>query len=224
MLQGKVAIITGASGAIGGAIAKTFAEAGATVYRGARRKIEGGTYVDVTEETSVAAMFDKVVESHGHVDILVNSAGVTAPVAAVEDLDISEFRKVLEVNVVGTMLCSKYAFKHKAKRIINIGSISSMAPRPLSEAYTASKFAVQGLTRSLALDGREKGVAVSVVHPGNVLSQLLTPEDVEQRQSEGFITSETVANAVLHIASLPDSSNILELTVLPSSQPLIGRG
>jgi len=228
-VAGKVAIVTGASGTIGGAISAALAKAGCRVVMTARRELGGATNLDfqkadVTDEKSVALLFEKVMEKYGQVDILVNSAGLTQS-ATVEDLDIEAFRKVLDVNVTGTMLCAKYAFRSKVKRIINVGSISSMAPRPQSAAYTASKFAVQGLTRALALDGRQKGISVSVVHPGNVRSDLLTPEELESRgQSEGFLDVHDLAQSVLHMASLPDNTNILELTVLPTTQPLVGRG
>mmetsp|Transcript_25092 Transcript_25092/g.81129 ORF Transcript_25092/g.81129 Transcript_25092/m.81129 type:complete len:232 (+) Transcript_25092:934-1629(+) len=231
MLEGKVALVTGASGGIGRAIARAFSEAGATVVEASRRRGEDLSSqsqkkrVDVTDEESVASLFRDIMSEHGKIDILVNSAGVASGSSAVEETSVAEFRKVMDVNVVGSFICSKYAFKHGASRIINIGSISAMAPRPLSAAYTASKFAVQGLTRSLALDGREKGIAVSVVHPGNVQTGLLSPEEVVKRKlEEGFLDADVVADSVLHVAAMPDGANVLEVTVLPTAQPLIGRG
>ena len=110
-------------------------------------------------------------------------------------------------------------------RIINVGSISAFSPRPDSAPYTTSKFAIDGLTRALALDGRELNIAVGVVHPGNVISELLSTEEVARREeSEGFITAEDVAECVLTMAKLPLSANVLELTVMPTRQPLVGRG
>jgi NADP-dependent 3-hydroxy acid dehydrogenase YdfG len=110
-------------------------------------------------------------------------------------------------------------------RIINVGSISSMSPRPDGATYTTSKFAIQGLSQSLALDGRPYNIAVGCINPGNVVSELLTPEVIAEREaSEGFIQPEDVAQCVLTMASLPYSANILDLTIIPTKQPLVGRG
>lgn len=110
-------------------------------------------------------------------------------------------------------------------RIINIASISSMSPRPDGVTYTTSKFAIQGLSRSLALDGRPYNIAVGAIHPGNVVSELLTPEVIAEREvTEGFIAPEDVAECVLTMAKLPYSANVLDLTVIPTRQPLVGRG
>merc|ERR1719162_641187 len=142
---------------------------------------------------------------------------------------------VLGVNVVGAFVCAREAMKRMKQkdnsdgggrgRIINIGSISAFSPRPNSTAYTTSKFAITGLTKSLALDGREHGIAVGTIHPGNVVSELLSPEDVEVRgRTEGFLRPEDVAQCVLTMVQLPYTANVLELTVIPTTQPLVGRG
>lgn len=154
--------------------------------------------------------------------------GINAP-GSIVDLSAADMERVLAVNVVGPFLCAREAMKRMQAagggRIINIASISSMSPRPNSSVYTTSKYAIQGLTRSLALDGRPFNVAVGAIHPGNVVSELLSPEEVAARSaSEGFMQAEDVANCVLTMASLPYSANVLDLTVIPTKQPLVGRG
>jgi NAD(P)-dependent dehydrogenase (short-subunit alcohol dehydrogenase family) len=154
--------------------------------------------------------------------------GTMAPGATV-DLTAADMQRVLSVNVMGPFLCAREAMKRMKEknggRIINIGSISSMSPRPDGATYTTSKFAMQGLSRSLALDGRPYNIAVGCIHPGNVVSELLTPEVIAEREeSEGFIQPEDVAQCVLTMSSLPYSANILDLTIIPTKQPLVGRG
>jgi NAD(P)-dependent dehydrogenase (short-subunit alcohol dehydrogenase family) len=186
---------------------------------------------DVTQEESVVQMFlalDQQYKSNGGIDLLVNNAGV-AIFGETENLSREDFSWVLNVNVVGPFLCSREALKRMKQkqggRIINIGSISAMSPRPHSAPYTTSKFALAGLTQSLALDARPYNVAVGIIHPGNVLSALIRPEDAALReQTEGFLHPDDVANCVLTMASLPYSANVLEMTVLPTRQPLVGRG
>jgi NAD(P)-dependent dehydrogenase (short-subunit alcohol dehydrogenase family) len=148
---------------------------------------------------------------------------------ATENLTAADMEKVLSVNVVGPFLCSREAIKRMkvsgGGRIINVGSISSASPRADSATYTTSKFAIQGLSYSLALDCRPHNIAVGSIHPGNVESELLTPEVIAERKAtEGFIQPEDVAQCVLTMASLPYSANILDLTVIPTKQPLVGRG
>jgi len=191
---------------------------------------------DVAKEDSVLELFSQIdTLCSGRVDLLVNNAGINVK-GATQDLKASDMEKVLGVNVVGAFLCAREAMKRMANnnakeikdgggRIINIGSISATSPRPDSAAYTTSKFALQGLTQSLALDGRSKGVSVGIIHPGNVVSDLLSPEDVEVRgRTEGFLHAEDVAQCVLTMAALPHSANVLELTVIPTTQPFLGRG
>lgn len=174
------------------------------------------------------SFFATVEERHGLVDLLVNCAG-TAVGGDICELTSADFDNVMAVNVRGSFLCAREAFKHMRRsgggRIINVGSISAFSPRPNSAPYTTSKFALQGLTRSLALDGRVHNIAVGAVHPGNVESELLSAAEIERRkEAEGFITPVSVAECVLHMASMPYSTNVLELTVLPTRQPLVGRG
>lgn len=167
MLAGQVAIVTGASGGIGSSIAKLFASNGAKCVVLTARKTEGLEKVreeivaetsvpqcvdcepgDVTSAADVASIFNNVMRKHGHVDILINNAGVNAPGGI--SMDVGTFRHIIDVNVVGCFVCAQAAFHHGVRRIINVGSIASMAPRPDSTAYTTSKYAIDGLTRSLA--------------------------------------------------------------------------
>jgi len=183
---------------------------------------------DVTDESAVEQLFSAVADEHGPCGLLVNNAGIAIG-GPTESMAAADFAQVLQVNVVGPFICSKYAFgqmrQHGGGRIINIGSISSESPRPDSAPYTTSKFAVDGLTRSLALDGRRHNIAVGAIHPGNVMSELLSAEEIARREeSEGFITADDVARCVLTMAELPPSANVLELSVMPTRQPLVGRG
>jgi NAD(P)-dependent dehydrogenase (short-subunit alcohol dehydrogenase family) len=181
---------------------------------------------DISKEDETLALFVDIDKHYGRIDIVVNNAGVNVAKPTL-DLTAADFEMVWNVNVVGALLCSREAMKRMKDggRIINIGSISAKSPRPNSTAYTTSKFALQGLTQSLALDGRDKGIAVGIIHPGNVASELLSPEDVEIRgKAEGFLQADDVAKCVVTMATLPYSANVLELTVIPTTQPLIGRG
>ena len=194
---------------------------------------------DISNEESVIQLFqqiDQLDECVGRcgVDILVNNAGINSTANTLDELTAVDMEAVLGVNVVGAFLCAREAMKRMKRkeendggrgRIINIGSISAFSPRPNSTAYTTSKFAITGLSKSLSLDGRAHGIAVGTIHPGNVVSDLLSPEDVEVRgRTEGFLRPEDVAQCVLTMVQLPYTANVLELTVIPTSQPFIGRG
>lgn len=177
----------------------------------------------------------RLFDAHGPSapDLLVNNAG-TNNADATADLSVEDFERVMRVNVTGPFLCAREVFRRSdsadgaavvGRRIVNVGSISAQSPRPDGLAYATSKYAMEGLTRSLALDGRERNVAVGVIHPGNVKSAMLSPEEVERREAaEGFVDPEDVGNCVLTMASLPYHANVLEMTVIPTRQPLVGRG
>ena len=144
-------------------------------------------------------------------------------------LTAADFEKVMSVNVIGPFLCSREAVKRMKAgqaggRIVNIGSLSAISPRPDSAPYTTSKFALLGLTQSLAVDCRAHNIAVGIIHPGNVISELLTEEMVKEREDEGFMVADHVADGVVQMASMPCSTNILEMTILPTRQPMVGRG
>jgi len=191
--------------------------------------VRGEAYSLKSDCTNEQSVIDDIFQKVKNVDLLINNAGTTVE-SKVEDLTIDQFNNVMNVNVTAPFLCSREAIKQmKARnvggRIINIGSLSCMSSRPDATSYTTSKFALLGLTHSLALDCRSHGIVVGIVHPGNVMSGLLSKEMVEAREkTEGFISKEDVAAAVLTMANLPYHANIFELTVMPTKQPLIGRG
>ena len=248
-LKGKVALVTGGSGTIGKNISKALLLEGADVILTARRlsnlqdaKAElvgegcNGDNIhvvasDIAEEESVLDLFQHIEakglgDSGNGIDLVINNAGINVA-KTTQDLSGEELQRVLNVNVVGAFLCSREAMRRMKNggRIINIGSISATSPRPHSAAYTTSKFALKGLTQSLALDGRSRNIAVGIIHPGNVVSDMLSEEDVKTRgEAEGFLNADDVAKCVLSMATLPYSANVLEMTVLPTTQPFIGRG
>jgi len=244
-LSGLRVLLTGGSGTIGKSIAQRLVQAGASVVLAARNETKlrqacesiqkqesvsasriDYTVCDITDEASVVSMF----EQQPFINILINNAGIN-PQGSAAELSLEDFQKALQVNVAGPLLCSREAMKRMQKsipkggRIINIGSLSAVSPRPNGCAYTTSKFALQGLTQSLALDGRPHGIAVGIIHPGNVESELLSEEVIrERRAGEGFLQADQIADCVLTMASLPPSANVLEMTVLPTKQPFVGRG
>ncbi|MDB5408457.1 MAG: family oxidoreductase [Rhodospirillales bacterium] len=240
-LQDKVAIVTGASAGMGEAIAAAFAGAGARLVLAARRRDlldavagrlrdGGGTALavptDVTDEDEVAALFRQAIAAFGRVDILVNNAGVSVNIPT-DALTLADWRRVIDVNLTGAFLCGREALRvmktQGGGRILNIGSVGAKVPRRDAAPYTASKFALEGLTRSLALDGREHGIAASIIHPGNTATSFGRQGTSAVRQ-EGAMTPADVARVVLLMASLPATVNLLETIMLPVSMPFLGRG
>ena len=238
MLEGKIAIVTGGGTGIGKAIAEAFAAAGARVSIAGRRrgKLEAAArdipgaaepvVCDVTDETQVAALFDAVVGREGRVDILVNNAGMSAP-GPTHELDPAVWRQVIEVNLTGAFLCAREALRRmiprKSGRIVNIGSISAQMSRAHAAPYTASKFGLEGLTRSLALDGREHGIAAGIIHPGNVGTDIWRGrEHISSR--EGLIPLADIGRAAVAMAGMDPGVNMLSTVILPITQPYIGRG
>ncbi len=244
-LDGRVAIVTGASSGIGKAIAEAFAAEGARVVLVARRpkvldevaagiKAKGGNAIaaptDVTKEAEVIALFARVLENLGRVDILVNNAGV-ARGAPIEELTLKTWQELLDVNLTAAFLCSREAVRamkdRGGGRIINMASISSRAPRQHSAAYTTSKYALEGLTRSLTFDGRAYGVVASVIHPGAVATGFTpgakpgpgkTPQDYLMAPAD-------IARVALLMCTLPPEVNLFDATILPNLQPsFLGRG
>jgi NAD(P)-dependent dehydrogenase (short-subunit alcohol dehydrogenase family) len=249
-LLDRVVIVTGASEGIGRAIAEALAAAGANTVLAARRTemLEGvaseiskagghalAITTDVTQEEQVRRLFTKAQESYGRVDILVNNAGVPTHVPT-EDITLKYWQEVLAVNLTAAFLCSREAIRvmkqqvPQGGRIINTGSISAKTPRPDSLPYTATKFALQGMTHQLTMDGRKYGVVASIIHPGATLSsfsrrrgrtkagQGATPEDY-------VMAAEDVAQVVVLMCSLPPQVNLYEATILPNHmRSFIGRG
>ncbi len=240
-LPDRVAIITGASAGIGQSIAAAYAAEGAKVILAARNseRLEAATNAirasgatalavatDVTSELDVANLFRQSVEAFGRVDLLVNNAGVTVS-SPPDELSLEDWRKVIDVNLTGAFLCSREALRamkpRRSGRILNIGSVSAKVPRFNSAAYATSKFGLEGLTRSMALDAREFGIAVSILHPGNTESELWQGRE-EMARREGLMAAEELARVAVLMAALPPDINFLEGIVLPVSMPFLGRG
>jgi NAD(P)-dependent dehydrogenase (short-subunit alcohol dehydrogenase family) len=241
-LSEKVAIVTGASTGIGRSIALAFAREGAKVVLAARRreKLEqlaaeigqgGGSAsvvpTDVSSEADVIALFRRTMEAHAQVDILVNNAG-TAVGKPTDEMTLAEWQKVIDVNLTGAFLCSREAFKvmkpRRSGRILNIGSISAKMPRPNAAPYTSSKYALEGLTHSLAVDGRQYGIAASVLQPGNVVSEIWGNATELVKTREGMMRAEDLAKIAVLMVSLPPEINLYQALVLPITQPFLGRG
>ena len=240
-LADKTAIITGASTGIGKGIAHAFAKNGANLVIVARNKqrleeaakelrSQGTTVLaittDITNEVQVVAMFEQAAQEFEQIDILVNNAGAFGG-GPIETLSLETWQKIIDVNLTGSFLCSREAMiimKHQRQgRIINIGSISAQMPRLNSVPYTASKYGLVGLTRATALEGRDYGVVVGCIHPGNVATEFRhTMED--SANQEPMMTVDELATTIVTMAALPAHVNMLEAIILPAGQPYLGRG
>ena len=245
----RVAVVTGAGSGIGRAVARSFLGADWTVVLAGRRQealLETAAgaprahavTVDVADPRSVSAMFREVERLAGRLDVLFNNAGTFGPRGEVDEIDLEDWRRTLEVNLTGTFLCSAEAVRimkaqqPRGGRIINNGSISAHAPRPLSAAYTASKHAVTGLTKSLDLDGRPYGISCGQIDIGNAATELLAGLDTGggALQADGSLRPEPsfpveeVGRAVLLMAELPASATVNSLVLTASGMPFVGRG
>ncbi len=243
----KTAIITGAGSGIGRATAITLAEAGYFVVLAGRRAdaldetsdLAGGGLVvptDVTDPAQVRALFDRAIDTYGRLDVLFNNAGYNAPMVPLDELPFSELCAVIDINLIGAMLCAGEAMRvMKAQapqggRIITTGSLSAHMPRPLTAAYTASKHALTGLTKSLLLDGRAFGITASQIDVGNAATDMSGYMETGALQADGQRRVEPrmdvvrVAETVLHIAELPAEANLPFVTVMASGMPFYGRG
>ncbi len=225
---------------IGEACSLGFARAGAKVVLAARRverlntlgaTIEktGGEVLavatDVTDENAVVELFSKTMERFGTVDILINNAGI-ADSTAVDKLELEVWDKVINTNLTSAFLCAREAFrimKTKGRgRIINVGSISARVPRADSPAYSASKWGLEGLTRSLAIDGREYNISVAQFNPGIVATEIL-PGAVKL-DDQLMAQPEDIADAIVHMAAIPDHLNFYEAMIVQNKIPFLGRG
>ncbi|WP_295046968.1 SDR family oxidoreductase [uncultured Paracoccus sp.] len=240
MAQARSIIVTGAGSGIGQATARRFLDAGWRVAllgrrADALRETAGDTPAlilpcDVTDDAAVDAAFDRVHDAWGRLDVLFNNAGRGADPATPDAMDPATFRDVIAVNVTGMFLCARAAFRvmraqqPQGGRIINNGSIAAHAPRPGSVAYTTSKHAVTGLTKSLSLDGRPFGIACGQIDIGNAATGLLAQVSANAPDAEPLMDVSVVADAVLHMAGLPHGANMQFMTVMATTMPFIGRG
>ncbi len=247
-MAGGVALVTGAGTGVGRATARALAGAGWRVALAGRREgplaetaaaLEGDALVlpcDVADPAGVEAMMAAIVSRWGRVDLLFNNAGRGFKAATIDETPVEEWLDVVRVNLTGSFLCARAAFAQMRRqspqggRIINNGSVSAQAPRPGSVAYTATKHAITGLTKSLSLDGRPFDIACGQVDIGNALTEMAQAMTVGVPQADGSVRAEPtmdpedVARTVLHMASLPLSANIPFVTVMATKMPLVGRG
>ncbi|WIV50402.1 SDR family oxidoreductase [Marivivens sp. LCG002] len=243
----KTIIITGAGSGVGRATAKVFLDAGWRVGLVGRRvepleATAGGNPnarvmpCDVTDEAQVAEVFGAAAKDWGRLDAIFNNAGVSVKGAPVDELSVDDFRKLIEINVVGAFIAARAAFgimRHQdpqGGRIINNGSVSAYVPRWGSAPYTASKHAVLGLTRTISLDGRKFNIDCGQIDIGNALTDMAHAMTQGVPQADGSIAVEPVidvkhvAESVLHMADLPLGTNVQFMTVMASGMPFIGRG
>ncbi len=247
----KIALVTGAGSGIGRQVAIALCEVGYSVVLAGRREEpleetaalagESGSRTlvvptDVSEPSSVSALFDRTKEEFGRLDVLFNNAGVNAPAVPMEDLSIEQWKSVVDINLTGVFLCARQAIKlmknqnPKGGRIINNGSISAHVPRPNSAAYTSTKHAVTGLTRCISLDGRKHDIACGQIDIGNALTEMAQRMTKGVPQANGSVEIEptmdvkNVASAVVYMASLSLDANVQFMTIMATEMPFIGRG
>jgi NAD(P)-dependent dehydrogenase (short-subunit alcohol dehydrogenase family) len=250
-LSGSVALVTGAGSGIGRAVALALLRDGYRVVLAGRREdalaetlTEAGADAvralavpaDVRDAASVAALFEKTRDTFGRLDLLFNNAGIHANGIAFEDLRVEKWRDVVDTNLTGMFLCAQQAYRMmkaqqpRGGRIINNGSISAHVPRPDSAAYTATKHAVTGLTKSISLDGRAYDIACGQIDIGNAFTKLAARMSSGVKQAHGEVRVEPmidvrlVADAVVHMASLPLEANVQFMTLMATKMPYIGRG
>jgi NAD(P)-dependent dehydrogenase (short-subunit alcohol dehydrogenase family) len=247
----KIALITGAGSGIGRATALALVRANFSVVLAGRRAAALEATVqasgadaarllavptDVTDADSVNALFARIKEVFGRLDVLFNNAGISAPAMPLEEIPLDRWREVIDTNLTGAFLCTQAAFKLMRDqqpgggRIINNGSISAHVPRPHSAPYTAAKHALTGLTKSTALDGRPFNIACGQIDIGNADTAMAGKMKLGVPQANGTLAIEPVipvkhvAEAVVYMASLPLDANVPTMTVMATQMPYIGRG
>jgi len=249
MASNKVALVTGAGTGIGRAVALAFLQAGYNVVLAGRRTEplkavaqESGSKralpvaTDVSSPESVNALFARIQAEFGRIDVLFNNAGVSGIGTGFEDIAFEQWQNIVNINLTGSFLCAQGAFKlmkeqqPQGGRIINNGSISAHAPRPNSAPYTATKHAITGLTKSISLDGRKYNIACGQIDIGNAMTELAArmakgvPQANGEIAIEPMMDAKEVADAVLHMASLPLSTNVQFMTIMATKMPFVGRG
>lgn len=245
----RIALVTGAGSGIGRAVAIGLAADGFAVALAGRRLdaleetaglIGGGESLvrstDVRDVASVDALFAAVAARFGRLDLLFNNAGIGAPAVPFDELTLEQWQRAVETNLTGSFLCAQRAMAMmkvqdpSGGRIINNGSISAHTPRPNSAPYTATKHAITGLTKSIALDGRAFGITCGQIDIGNAESPMTArmtdgvPQPDGTRRSEPVMDVDDAARAVRYMASLPPGSNVLSMTVMAAGMPFVGRG
>ena len=246
----RVALVTGGGSGIGRSAALELNKIDFTVYVVGRREEELiktsslatnnhkiiPIKTDITIGSQVIALFDKIKSDHGRIDLLFNNAGMGAPRVPIEDLKEEDWRKTVDVNLTGSFLCSQQAIKlmksqsPQGGRIVNNGSVSAHSPRPDTIAYTATKHAVNGLTKSIALDGRNFNISCSQLDIGNADTAIGSrfksgvPQANGEVMVEPVFEAEDCGKAVAYIASLPEGTNILNMTIMATNMPFVGRG
>ncbi|HZQ62169.1 MAG TPA: SDR family oxidoreductase [Casimicrobiaceae bacterium] len=248
--NGKTAVVTGAGTGIGKAVSLSLLGAGYRVALAGRRaeplqevasRSGAGeralvVSTDVARADSVAALFARVQQAFGRLDLLFNNAGIGAPAIPMEELSLQQWQSVVDINLTGAFLCTQEAIRimkaqaPRGGRIINNGSISAHAPRPNSVAYTATKHAITGLTKSTSLDGRKYDIACGQIDIGNAQTDLAARMAKGVPQANGTIAVEPlmdvehVGSAVLYMASLPLDANVQFMTIMATKMPFVGRG
>jgi NAD(P)-dependent dehydrogenase (short-subunit alcohol dehydrogenase family) len=240
MAQKRVAIVTGAGSGIGKSASLALLKDGYHVGLVGRRKdmleetaAEYGAKdralvlaADITKDDEVAKIFGEVKGKWGRLDVLFNNAGMGAPAVPMEDLPIEKFREVVNINLVAMFMCTQLAIRimmaqdPKGGRIINNGSLSAHAPRPMSVAYTSTKHAVTGLTKCISLDGRQNDITASQIDIGNALTELAAG----MSSTEPMMDVKHAGDAVLHMSNLPLDVNVQFMTIMATKMPFVGRG
>jgi len=251
----KIVLVTGGGSGVGRSAALALLKAGYQVVIAGRRQetldetlalavnVDGqdsGCLVsiqsDVSDPDSVEALFAEINTKFGRIDVLFNNAGVNVPSTVFGDLTYTEWKDTVDVNLTGVFLCARAAFnlmrsqKPKGGRIINNGSISAHVPRPGSAPYTSTKHGVNGLTKTIALDGRPYNIACGQIDIGNALTPMAArmvqgvPQADLSIKAEPVMDVEHIGDAIVTMADLPLETNILSMTIMASKMPYVGRG